>query len=209
MHKKIILGLVVATVVFITGCYPDSSRSLENTELVYTNYDEGFDFSANRSYYLNPEVISIDTTETIDPQIQAYIRSAIRREMAAKNYTETTAVDDNGFPTENPGIVIFATATTVTTTGVSYWPGYGGWWGGYWGWGGWPGYGWGSVAIPYQYDSGLLTIDHIDWASRDTINESADAVWISTITGILSSSGISQSRIDRVVSQAYEQSPYM
>jgi hypothetical protein len=201
MIKYLFKSLAVGVFLILSGCYPNGSRTLENTELVYTNYDENFDFSMNRTYFLVNEVRSIDTNSTIPDQTQQYILAAIRNEMAKKNYTETTSVDENGYPTGNPGVIILSSAVVVTTQGINYWPSYGCWWG-------WC-YGWGGVAIPYQYDSGILNIDHIDGSTFDPDSGVANLIWISNMSGVLNSSGTSQNRIDRVISQAYEQSPYM
>lgn len=210
MIRKIILSSIVVGLVALTGCYPGSSRTLENTELVYTIYEDNFDFTTQKTYFLSEEVIAIDTTETIPESTRKAITDQIEVEMNKKGWTRVYDVDGEGIPTDAASVVVLASALTGTVEGISYWPGYGGWYGGWWGWGGYPGYGWGGVAIPYSYDTGTIYIDMLDRSSYDDDLERIDLVWMAAMNGVLSSSGFdTNNRIDRVISQAFEQSPYL
>ena len=211
MIRKIALSSIVLGLVALTGCYPGSSRTLENTELVYTTYEENFDFSAEKTYFLSEEVISLDTTKTIPEATRKAITDQIEVDMNKKGWTRVFDVDGEGIPADAAAVVVLASVLTGSVEGVSYWPGYGGWYGGYWGWGGgYPGYGWGGVAIPYSYDTGTMYIDMLDRSSYDDATERIDLVWTAAMNGVLSSSGFdTNSRIDRVITQAFEQSPYL
>lgn len=214
MIRKLVFSSIVLGLVALSSCYPGSDRTLQNTELVYTVYEENFDFSAMKTYFLNDDVIAIDTAETIPQGTQTAIIDEIASNMNKKGWTRVFDVDDDGIPTESAAVVVLASALTGTVEGVSYWPGYGGWWGGYWGWYkkyyGWGGYGWGGVAIPYSYDVGTIYIDMVDRSSYDPVDEKIDLVWMSAMNGVLSSSGFdTNSRIERVIDQAFEQSPYL
>ena len=215
MIKKLIFSSIVLGLVALSSCYPGSNRTLQNTELVYTVFEESFDFSAKKTYFLDDDVLAIDTAETIPPDTKTKIIDGIVIQMNKKGWTRVFDVDGNGIPTESAAVVILASALTGTVEGVSYWPGYGGWYGGWWGWGykkyyGWPGYGWGGVAIPYSYDVGTIYIDMLDRSTYDAENEKIDLVWMSAMNGVLSSSGFdTNTRIDRVITQAFEQSPYL
>lgn len=196
----------------LVGCYPGSDRTLNNTNLVYTVFDDGFDFSARKTYFLRNEVLAIDSTQTIPNSTQNAILSNIESQMSAKGWTRVFDVDNNGIPTDSAAVVVLSSALTNTIDGVSYYPGYGGWYGGWWGYpGGWPGYGWGGgVAIPYSYDLGTVYIDMLDRASYDPDKEQVNLVWTAAMNGVLSSSGLDTSnRLSQVIAQAYTQSPYL
>ena len=211
MIRKIVFRSIMLGLLALTSCYPGSDRTLQNTELVYTVYEEGFDFSAMKTYFLSEEVISLDTTKTVPESTRKAIVDQTELEMNKKGWTRVYDVDDDGIPTDAAAVVVLASTLTGTVEGVSYWPGYGGWYGGYWGWGGgYPGYGWGGVAIPYSYDTGTIYIDMLDRSTYDQENERIDLVWMSAMNGVLSSSGFdTNNRIDRVITQAFAQSPYI
>lgn len=210
MIRKLIFSSVILGLAVLSSCYPGSDRTLENTELVYTVYEDGFDFSLMKTYFLAEEVIAIDTTQTIPESTRKAITDRIELNMNNLGWTRVYDVDNNGIPTDAAALVVLASVLTGSVEGVSYWPGYGGWYGGWWGWGGYPGYGWGGVAIPYSYDTGTMYIDMLDRSTYDADNERIDLVWMSAMNSVLSSSGFdTNSRIDRVIDQAYAQSPYL
>ena len=190
MIRKLVFSSIVLGLVALSSCYPGSDRTLENTELVYTVFDDNFDFSAKKTYFLDDEVLAIDTTETIPQGTQTAIINSIVSNMNKKGWTRVFDVDDEGIPTDAAAVVILASALTKNVQGVSYWPGYGGWYGGWWGWGGgYPGYGWGGTAIPYEYDTGTIYIDMLDRSSYDPDKEKINLVWMAAMNGVLSSSG--------------------
>jgi len=213
MKRKLLFSAVVLALVTITGCYPGSDRTLENTEVIFTTFDDGFDFSKNKTYFLVDEVTDIDTLKTVDQNTQNTIKQRIRDNMNSKGWQEITTTISPGdtLPTLDVEVVIHASLLTGTIEGVSYWPGYGCWWGGWYGWGGYPGYGWGGVAIPYSYDIGTIFIDMIDYSTYNPEDErSLTLVWTAAMNGVLSSTSVGvTSRIQRVIDQSYAQSPYL
>ena len=213
MKKRLLFSAVVLALATITGCYPGSDRSLQNTEVVYTTYDESFNFSENKTYFLVDEVFSIDITKTIDDSTQNTVLNQVRTNMNAKGWTEITTTIPPGdtLPTPDVNLVIQTSIQTGSIEGVSYWPGYGGWWGGYWGYPGYPGYGYGGVAIPYSYDIGTIYIDMVDYSTYDPDDsKSLLLVWTSAMNGVLASTTVGRkSRIQRVIDQAFAQSPYL
>jgi hypothetical protein len=209
MKKKLKFAVVILTLVTMAGCYPGSDRTLENTEIVYSTYEKSFDFSAEKTYFLVDDVVSLDTTKTIPQSTQSTILNSVKSNMDSRGWTEETA------DSSKAAVVVLASAVETKIDGVSYWPGYGGWWGGYWGGypgygGGYPGYGWGGTPIYYSYDAGTIYIDMVDYSTYNPDDpNSLQLVWNSAMSGVLSSAGTSSSRIERVINQAFEQSPYL
>ena len=213
MKRRILFSAVVLALVTITGCYPGSDRSLQNTEVVFTTFDENFDFSAEKTYFLANEVADIDSGKTVDNATQKTILDRVRFNMNAKGWTEITDTLPDGLPSKDAKVVLLASLLTGSIDGVSYWPGYGGWWGGYWGYPGfgYPGYGWGGVPIPYSYDIGTIFIDMVDYSTYNPDDEkSLTLIWTAAMNGVLSSTSVGNtSRIERVIDQSYAQSPYL
>ena len=212
MKSKLLFSAVLLALVTITGCYPGSDRSLQSTEIIFTTYDEGFDFSKNKTYFLVNEVTDLDTGKTVDQGVQNTILAQVRANMDARGWEEIKDTLDNGRPdTIATNVVILTSLLTGSIEGVSYWPGYGGWWGGYWGYPGfgYPGYGWGGVAIPYSYDVGTIYIDMVDYSTYNPDDQtSLTLVWTAAMNGVLGTV-TSNSRIQRVIDQSYTQSPYL
>ena len=50
--------LVIAAGFLITSCYPDKTEDIADLDIVQTQYDMDFDFTA-RSYYLLPDTIPV------------------------------------------------------------------------------------------------------------------------------------------------------
>ena len=208
--RKLIFSSLMIGLIALSGCYPGSDRTLDDTDLVYTNYDDNFDFQAKKTYYLVDEVISIDTNETIPQDIQNAILSKSKDEMEKRGYTRITAEDPDGIPSEEAAVVVMSSAVSGTVTGYDYWPGYGGWYGCWWGWCGWyPPY-YGGIYVPYSYDVGTIHIDMFDRSSFDPVEENIDLVWTAVMNGVLSSTSAgTEQRINKVITQAFAQSPYL
>ena len=64
MKKLLLLTLVVACTLFMASCQkePDIDK-LDNSYLVYTNYDTGTDFKSFNTYYVIDSILIIDNSE--------------------------------------------------------------------------------------------------------------------------------------------------
>jgi len=199
-------GVLVAGLATLAGCYPKEAETLSDTDLVYTNYDTNFDFNTDKTYILVDSIV-YDSGATPDASVNAAILNTIITNMNSLGWTRITDYDHP----DSANVVILATVITVNVQQVGYFPGYGwgGWWGGWYG-GGYPGYG--GIPITYNYDVGTLIIDMMDPTTYDesTNPPSINLVWGSVANGVLSSSATANtSRIERVINQAYTQSPYL
>ena len=232
--KNLILKLSIALVAivgafFINGCYPDSSLSYDQTDIVLTGYYDSVNFKAFKTYYLPDTVFPVrdDTTNKEPVEYSDLILQEIEKNMQSYGYTRMYFTDTS---TVTPDLMMAVAAISTTTVTVGWWyPYYPGWgWG--WGWGwyksserntdywyypGYPGYyppGWGWGGVPYysSYTTGTLLMemsnpDDFRVVDGDTVTP---MYWAGAVNGVLGGSSVS-SRISNGIDQAYEQSPYL
>lgn len=205
MIKTLKFGAMFMIAALVYGCYPKGAETVDDTELVYTNYKADFNFVENRTYWLRDEVVYIDTTATPNPTINAIILDEIQKQFAMKNYTQITDIEDSS----SVNIVVMSSVLKETQTGVNWYPGYGGWYGGWWG--GYPSWGypgWG-VPVAYSYSTGSIFIDAFNARGFDN-PDTNPFVWTAAMNSVLASSNFGQeTRIRRVIAQAFAQSPYL
>lgn len=208
MMSKIKWGAFIMLSLVMYGCYPGGADTYNDTNLVFTVYDEDFNFASERTYYLVDSVIYLDSTATHIAVIDNAILSEIAAQFNSIGYTRAMTIND---PSE-VNIVVMAAFLKNNVQGVSYYPGYGGWYGGYWGYWGYPGYyPGGYYPVPYSYDIGSVFIDAFDSQNLDsTPGVIPNIVWTVAINGLLSSTTSSNtSRIKTTIDQAFAQSPYL
>ena len=209
MIKKIGWGAVLMLSFIMYSCYPKGAETLNDTNLVYTDYDENFDFAGEKTYYLVPDVVYPDTTATENSNTNAIILDEIKKQFEKLGYTRLDSISDPS----DVNMVVMTSVIVNTVQGVNYYPGYGGWYGGYWGgwgYGGYP-YGGGYYPVPYSYEVGNIFIDSFDSQSIDPDSDLMPPfVWNAALNGVLSSTGnTSETRIRTVIDQAFVQSPYL
>ena len=125
--------MVISLILLVSGCYPGGPEFVDQLDLVYTDYDETYNFGSLQTYALPDGVIEIDDEESNDPPefidelFGDAILDRIRQNMNALGYTE---VDED---VEDPDVFILASA--MKTTNLYYWydPCYWCWWGPWWG----------------------------------------------------------------------------
>jgi len=208
MLRKINLGVVVLLSIVMYSCYPKGADTLNDTDLVYTNYDDTFNFNGEKTYFLSDDVIYVDTTATENPQVNQAILSEVKDQFDAIGWTESN-------DTSNVDMIVLTSVLTVDIQSVTYWPGYGGWYGGWWGgyWG-YPGYGYGGGYYPVytSYSIGSIFIDGFDGQDFPTSSdETPTIVWSAMLNGVLGSqvNTASTTRIQSLIDQAFVQSPYL
>ena len=199
--------MVISLILLVSGCYPGGPEFVDQLDLVYTDYDETYNFGSLQTYALPDGVIEIDDEESNDPPefidelFGDAILDRIRQNMNALGYTE---VDED---VEDPDVFILASA--MKTTNLYYWydPCYWCWWGPWWG----PGYGWGYPWTPGYvtgYTTGTLFIQMVE--GEEVPGNEVPVAWLATINGLLQGSDQGTiSRINTTIDQAYAQSPYL
>jgi hypothetical protein len=190
------------------SCYPGGAETYNDTNLVFTVYDEAFDFASERTYYLVDSVIYVDSTAAHSSIIDNAILNEIAAQFNSIGYTRAMTINDPS----DVNIVVMAALLKNSIEGISYYPGYGGWYGGYWGYWGYPGYyPGGYYPVPYSYDVGSIFIDAFDGQNLDPDSSVLPhIVWTVAINGLLNSNtATNTSRIKTTIDQAFEQSPYL
>ena len=210
MKKFIVYFLMFSMPLVFFSCYPGGVEYYSDTDIVYTNYDETYDFSADVNYFMPDTIfhaIGEDDDDDISREYDEEILTRVANNMASYGYTRV--FDENG-----ADVFLTVTVTTSEYTGVGWIPGGG--WGGYypgWGWGGYyPGYPWypGGYPIYYSYTTGSIFVEMIPPDLVDPEEETITIVWQGIGNGLLSSSAANtQSRIDRMLDQMFTQSTYL
>lgn len=217
MKKSIFKYSIGFFIIFgLSGCYPEEFETYEETDIVVTDYNIQYDFSAISTYFMADTIHHIGDDDP-DKSWDSYIIDLLEQEFESIGYTRTVGYDVN-----NPSDVV----VTVTLLEIEYSSIYSdGWYGG-WGWGGWgyPGYGWGYWGYPgygsgypwygYPYISSY-TVGTISWNIWDPDNvidktETIPIEYTAAINGLMGSSvSVTQSRISNGINKAFEQSPYL
>ena len=198
MKQKFLALAFIAALVFIGGCYPDGAQYYSDTDIVYTNYDDEFQFSTKKTYIIPDKIVKItkdliegEEPEFVDEPYNTQILNRINQNMADLGYTK---VDDP----EQADLAFFPAVWTNTT--IYYWYDYWCWWYPYYcGWGGWWGPGYttqttGTLAM-------LLITDDEDYVEPTN-------VWTAAANGLLSGR-YDATRVNNGIDQAFKQSPYL
>jgi Domain of unknown function (DUF4136) len=199
----ILMLLFLAT--SMAGCYPDGPDSIDEYDIVYTNYDDQFVFSGKPTYAMPDSVVKItgaaSTGEPIEFVNQTYgkiICDRIKSNMASRGYTLVN----------NPSqadLVLFPSALEVTN--ITYYYDY---WGYYYGWyypGGGYYYPYYPTVTTYTTGSLIMTIADIKNVNPSGKNK---VVWLGIINGLLEGSSTDfPGRINKSIDQAFTQSTYL
>jgi len=193
--KKNVLYLI-GILFLMVSCYPGEIESYEETDIVFTNYTESFDFASKGTYAMPDEIVKItgNLTEGENPEFvsepyRTQILSNIKSNMNALGWSE---VEDPA----DADLTLFPAVWTNTT--VVYWYDYWCWYYYYCGWG----YYYPSYST---YTTGTMVMTMV--VSGEGYAEPS-SVWTAAINGLLS--GYSDvSRINSAIDQAFEQSPYL
>jgi hypothetical protein len=194
--------LASATGLLSGGCYPGGVDFAEDTDVVYTTYDQNYNFAAAGTYAMPDKIVinvEIDKGDTIYEYMKDIyadqILNRIAENMSARGYQRV----DVG---ANPDMLLMPAAMSSTQYYYYYW--YCWWYGGYW-----PGWGW--YYPPYysvsSYTTGSVVMTISDPNIDNPINKSKLS-WLAAMNGLASGNN----DVDRVldgVDQAFEQSPYL
>lgn len=197
------LGVALA----LASCYPGDVTDVSQLDVVITAHDEKVSFGDFQTFALPDTVIEVvaDSSSYVpishdyDDEVVAQVRSNFE----ALGYTYVA--DPQATP---PDVLVLVAAGASNSTYIYY-----DWWY-YWGWyyPGYPGWGWyypPSIDV-VSYDQGTLFISMVDVRDPDPDTEKLPVVWAAAIRGLLEgTSSQIQSRIDKNIDRAFEQSPYL
>ena len=190
----------------ILGCYPDESLTINELDIVATNYDDDYFSRVSPQSYHLPDTVGVigDGDAQLDRAAMDFILAQVRRNFNDLGYEEKKSIDENDLP----DVVVTVSAVKVTVTGAGCIPWYP-WWGWYpwypgWGWGG----GWCYPTYVYAYETGTLAIDMI--SPEESRNETFKRVWTAGINGLTRSDQVgNQEFVRSTIDQAFTQSPYL
>jgi hypothetical protein len=195
MKKNLIL--LAGIILLMVSCYPDGPEYYEDLDLVFTNYDETFDFDGQSTYAIPDKIVKItgnladgEEPEYVQEPYNSQLLSKIESNMAAMGYTK--AADP-----ESADLVLFPAVWTNTT--VYYWYDYWCWY--YYYYCGW---GWYYPTVT-TYTTGTLVMALVP--TGDEYIEPT-SVWTAALNGVLSGA-YDISRSNEAIDQAFEQSPYL
>ena len=195
MKKKLFFYLSI--IVLLGSCYPNGIEYYEDTDVVYTNYEEEFDFTSLGSYAIPDKIVKVtgNVGEGEDPE---FVQEPFNTQMLQKMESNMSAL--GWTKVEDPAeadLVLFPAVWTNTT--VYYWYDYWCWYYPYY-----CGWGWGYPSVS-SYSTGTLVMTLV--ADGENYVDPA-RVWTSAANGLLSGS-YNVNRVNKAIDQAFEQSPYL
>jgi hypothetical protein len=195
MKKKYVFYLSI--LVLMGSCYPNDTVYYEDTDIVYTNYDDQFDFGSKGVYSIPDKIVKLSGS-TVDGEEPEYVKEPYNTQMLQKMESNMTALGWE--KTEDPAdadLVLFPSVWTNTT--VYYWYDYWCWYYPYY-----CGWGWGYPTVS-SYTTGTLLMTLV--ADGDEYIDPAD-VWTATANGLVSGA-YNVNRVNNAIDQAFKQSLYL
>lgn len=202
--------LIAIAAILLGGCYPEGPEYTEDLDVVYTTYDQAYDFQAASTYAM-PDQIVVDAQKNNDTgewepeympaSFAGPILAQIEANMTANGWTRLANDPVTGLPNTNAEVVLTPAAIKSTTYFYSYWYDW------YYGWGGW--YGW--YYPPYytvsSYTTGSMIMVIADPHVQSPINQS-QAAWLAVGNGLFTGS-YDINRVKKSIDQSFKQSPYL
>jgi hypothetical protein len=189
---------LIGIIILMVSCYPDDTVYYEDTDLVYTNYTETFDFAGKGTYAIPDKIVKItgnleegENPEYVKEPYNTQVLNKIQSNMTALGWTK---VDDP----EQADLALMPAVWTNTT--IYYW--YNNWCWYYYYYCGWGWYGGGGYT---SYTSGTLVMGLVAYGDEYV---DPTIVWTGAINGLLSGS-YDISRVNKGIDQAFKQSPYL
>jgi hypothetical protein len=215
--KKLLVnaGFIVGAAFALTSCYPGGAEYVEDTDLVYTNYDPDYDFGSVNTYYLSDSIQHIvDEGDEPDKSLDSFILDEIKGNLNALGWQEFNL--DDTLTGAKPDIVVVSSLMVLTTYNIYYYPWYPGW-GYYWknsdgmnyyGYGWY--YPWYGTSYVTSYSTGTVIILFFDPDNVDDENQKIGLSWVGVLNGLAGSGKSSaMTRISKGMDQAFKQSPYL
>ena len=191
------LILYFGMILLLGSCYPGTTDSYDELDIVYTNYSESYDFAGQGTYAIPDKIVKVtgnlaedEAPEFVKEPYNTQILTQIEQHMSDLGWTKTA-------DPESADLALFPAVWTNTT--VVYWYDYWCWYYYYY-------CGWGWYYPSYtSYTTGTLIMGLI--AAGDEYVEPYN-VWTGAINGLLSGA-YDVTRVNKGIDQAFEQSPYL
>jgi hypothetical protein len=195
MKKKFVFYLSI--IVLMGSCYPNGADYYEELDIVYTNYDEEFDFASLGTYAIPDQIVKI-TGNLLEGEDPEFVKEPQNSQMLQKIESNMTAL--GWTKAEDPAeadLVLFPAVWTNTT--IYYWYDYWCWYYPYY-----CGWGWGYPSVS-SYTTGTFVMTLV--VDGENYIDPA-RVWTGAANGLLSGS-YNVTRVNNAIDQAFEQSPYL
>jgi len=195
MKTKFIFYLSI--IVLLGSCYPQGAEYYDELDIVYTDYNDEFDFASLGNYSIPDKIVKV-TGNIADGEEPEFVKEPMNSQMLAKMESNMTAL--GWTKVEDPAtadLVLFPAVWTNTT--VYYWYNYWCWYYPYY-----CGYGWGYPSVS-SYTTGTLVMTLV--VDGENYVDPA-RVWTGIANGLLSGS-YNVSRANNAIDQAFKQSPYL
>ena len=209
MSIKLCKWVLILLVTVLGACSPKGAQYYEELDLVYTNYNNTFDFKSKGTFAIPDSVIKITGNvfngtgrpAMVNPVYGNTIIAELKKNMQAYGWTLVPK-------TSNPDVILLPSA--MTTTEIYYWYdwAYWGWW--YPGW--YPGWGWyypyyPTYATAYRY--GSVFVQMVDATVKGN-GENIPVVWTAIFNGLAEGDATNiNARITTGLGKAFAQSPYL
>ncbi len=195
MKMKFVLYLGI--IALLGSCYPGGADYYEEMDVVYTNYDDQFDFTSRGTYAIPDRIVKIEG-DILDGEDPEFVKEPQNTQML--NQMKSNMQSMGWAITEDPAdadLVLFPAVWTNTT--VYYWYDYWCWYYPYY-----CGWGWGYPSVS-SYTTGTLVMTLV--ADGEEFIEPS-RVWTGAANGLLSGS-YNVTRVTNAIDRAFEQSPYL
>jgi hypothetical protein len=205
--KKTNLLILLASCLWLCGCYPKEDIYISDLDLVVTKYDPKASFSTKKTYAVPDSIVKLFTADWNDQDgnnMPDFLNDAAARQIIARVDANMTAYGYSKVTkNQSPDVTILLSVMESTNVYYSY-DYY------YWSWY-YPYYWYYPYSVvPYSTStSGTLLMMMM---SNKEVNEAdrVPVIWTGVINGILDGSGSSMTtRVNNSIDQAYKQSTYL
>jgi hypothetical protein len=194
MKKNVFYFLGI--IFLMVSCYPDGIEYYEDTDLVYTNYTDTFNFASKGTYSIPDKIVEV-TGNLTEGETPEYVPEPYNSEIL--NLVENNMSELGWEKVNDPGtadVVLFPAVWSNTT--VVYWYDYWCWYYYYY-----CGYGW-YYPTYTTYTTGTFVMFMLP--NGESIQPAS--VWTAAVNGLMSGT-YDISRVKKGIDQSFAQSPYL
>jgi hypothetical protein len=203
---KLLKILSLTTLAFLlTQCYPEDPTYVDEMDIVYSNFDPGYSFTAKHTFALPDKIMKIDGSliEGGSPNFIKDVYASVILERIQQNMV------DNGWSQveigANPDVLIAPSAYELTSYTYDYWYYYDWWYGGYYPSGGW----YYPYPVVESYTTGSLIVNMVD-PNIISANDRPLVPWTFIVNGLMEGNTSDfNSRVTKAIDQAFKQSQYL
>jgi hypothetical protein len=195
MKKNVFYFLGILFLMF--SCYPEGIEYYEETDIVFTDYTETFDFASIGTYSMPDKIVKV-TGNLVEGEDPEFVPEPYNTQILNKIESNMTALGWTKIADPESADLALLPAVWSNTTIVYYYD--------YWCWYYYYYCGWGWY-YPYatSYTTGTMVMTLVAHG-EEYIEPST--VWTAAINGLMSGA-YDTSRITKAIDQAFKQSPYL